>query len=227
MANATLADTTLMNVTESATNVTAPPSFSPSMSAAVADTRMVIQRVLTPVVMVLGVVGNLVSILVLTRRRMRSSTNSYLTALAVSDTLYLVVTFTLSLRHSVSGITHPDYRLYWHYWPIGLWLVDAAGESRTEIGPVSLPLPLRSALSVAPPMTVEWRERHRTLEYRNISSLSPFWASYVAFHSFAPQMLPINTFFPTNNGQLSKLFEHRNTARYSIQRSAHSDWRIC
>ena len=137
MANATLAETTLMNVTESVTesvtNVTAPPPFSPSMSAAVADTRLVIQRVLTPVVMVLGVVGNLVSILVLTRRRMRSSTNSYLTALAVSDTLYLVVTFTLSLRHSVSGITHPDFRLYWHYWPIGLWLVDAAGES-PEIG---------------------------------------------------------------------------------------------
>ncbi|XP_043188382.1 uncharacterized protein LOC122363320 [Amphibalanus amphitrite] len=132
MSNATLAGPSLAEVTTSladnATNATTPASspFSPAMAAAVADTRFVIQRILTPIVMLLGVVGNLVSILVLTRRRMRSSTNSYLTALAVSDTLYLAGSFTLSLQHAVPGIGHPDHRPYWHYIPIGRWIVDAA-----------------------------------------------------------------------------------------------------
>jgi len=53
-------------------------------------TRFCIQRILVPIVVVVGVVGNSATIVVLTRRRMRSSTNVYLTALAVSDLLYLV-----------------------------------------------------------------------------------------------------------------------------------------
>ncbi|XP_037081746.1 FMRFamide receptor-like [Pollicipes pollicipes] len=110
---------------------TAAPTADPGLAAMVSDTRFVIQRVLTPMVMLVGVIGNLVSIIVLTRRRMRSSTNSYLTALAVSDTLYLAISFTLSLKHSVPGISHPDFRIYWHYWPFGLWLIDAASNTST------------------------------------------------------------------------------------------------
>ncbi|KAK3101677.1 hypothetical protein FSP39_005393 [Pinctada imbricata] len=46
----------------------------------------------------LGIIGNALSIIVLTRRVMRSSTYSYLTALAISDTFFLLFTMIICLR---------------------------------------------------------------------------------------------------------------------------------
>lgn len=63
---------------------------------------------------------------VLTRRGMRSSTNAYLTALAIADLVYLLCVFWLSLRH------YPHVRedlalsnFYAYTWPYSLWLTDA------------------------------------------------------------------------------------------------------
>ncbi|KAK4288730.1 hypothetical protein Pmani_038260 [Petrolisthes manimaculis] len=92
--------------------------------------RYVVQRVLVPIVLVVGVVGNTVTIVVLTRRQMRSSTNNYLTALAISDLLYLVFTFTLSLRHH-PGMDQPHHWVYWHYFRYALWLTDASSKYST------------------------------------------------------------------------------------------------
>lgn len=89
--------------------------------------RYVVQRVLVPLVLVVGVVGNSVTIVVLTRRQMRSSTNNYLTALAISDLLYLVFIFSLSIRHH-PGMDHPHHWFYWHYFRYALWLTDASSE---------------------------------------------------------------------------------------------------
>lgn len=58
-------------------------------------TRFVVQRILTPVVVSAGVIGNVLNIAVLTRRWMKSSTNRYLTALAFCDVAYLLLAFTL------------------------------------------------------------------------------------------------------------------------------------
>lgn len=89
--------------------------------------RFWIQRVLVPLVVGIGVLGNVVTIVVLTRRRMRSSTNVYLTALAVSDLLYLVFVFTLSLKHYPN--THESsFRWYWHYYGFGTWFTDATSK---------------------------------------------------------------------------------------------------
>ncbi|XP_050738833.1 FMRFamide receptor-like isoform X2 [Eriocheir sinensis] len=93
-----------------------------------AGSRYVVQRVLVPVVLVLGVVGNTVTIVVLTRRQMRSSTNSYLTALAISDLLYLVFIFSLSIRHH-PGMNKPHHWIYWHYFRYALWLTDASSST--------------------------------------------------------------------------------------------------
>lgn len=68
-----------------------------------------------------------VTVVVLTRRRMRSSTNTYLTALAISDLLHLVFVFTLSLEHYPNSHS-ADYFFYWVYRPFGLWLADAASK---------------------------------------------------------------------------------------------------
>jgi len=54
-------------------------------------TRFVVQKLIVPVVVTFGVLGNAVTVAVLTRPWMKSSTNSYLTALAVYDLLYLVL----------------------------------------------------------------------------------------------------------------------------------------
>lgn len=96
-------------------------------AAFLAGSRYVVQRILVPVVLVLGVVGNTVTIVVLTRRQMRSSTNSYLTALAISDMLYLIFIFSLSIQHH-PGMNRPHHWFYWHYFRYALWLTDASSE---------------------------------------------------------------------------------------------------
>lgn len=62
-------------------------------------TRLIVQRILTPLVVACGIAGNLVNMAVLTRRWMKSSTNRYLTALAFCDVIYLSLVFTMSLSH--------------------------------------------------------------------------------------------------------------------------------
>lgn len=81
---------------------------------------------LVPLVVVVGLVGNFATIVVLTRRRMRSSTNVYLTALAVSDLLYLLAVFLLSLQHYPGpGSMEATFFFYWQIWPFILWLADS------------------------------------------------------------------------------------------------------
>ncbi|XP_066979067.1 FMRFamide receptor-like [Macrobrachium rosenbergii] len=133
---------TFANLSEaSSSNSTpsAPSSASPSSSSSSAasgsiyetfmdESRHWVQKVLVPLVMCVGVVGNSVSMVVLTRRKMRSSTNSYLTALAISDLLYLIFVFFLSLKHH-PDMQHPRHWLYWQYVRYALWLTDASSST--------------------------------------------------------------------------------------------------
>jgi hypothetical protein len=72
-------------------------------------TRLVVQKCLVPVITCAGVTGNVISIAVLAHRSMKTSTNCYLTALAVFDILYLITSLVLSLNH-YEGINE-----YWVY----------------------------------------------------------------------------------------------------------------
>jgi hypothetical protein len=66
---------------------------------------------------------------VLTRRGMRSSTNAYLTALAIADLVYLLCVFWLSLRHYPhvrEDLTMSNF--YAYTWPYSLWLTDATSK---------------------------------------------------------------------------------------------------
>ena len=87
--------------------------------------RFWIQRVLVPLLMVIGAIGNTITIIIMTRRRMRSSTNNYLAALATFDMLYLVFIFVLSLSHYPhihdSSFIHD---LYWQMKPFSLMITD-------------------------------------------------------------------------------------------------------
>ena len=98
-----------------------------SMKQSLTNMRFVVQIVLVPLVMLIGVCGNSITIAVLTRKSMRSSTNFYLTALAISDMMYLVLFFILSLRHH-PGMKKPETWFYWHFYRFALWLVDASSK---------------------------------------------------------------------------------------------------
>lgn len=98
--------------------------LSESMAVSFRDgSRYWVQRVMQPAVVLVGVLGNIITIVVLTRRRMSSSTNTYLTALAVTDLAYLVCVYTLSYENH-PGITDSRYIWYWRHWKYAIWIVD-------------------------------------------------------------------------------------------------------
>lgn len=88
-------------------------SWTKELKHHLATTRFVVSIVIIPLVVAFGLLGNGINIAVLTRRWMKSSTNYYLTALAVYDVLYLVLAFVMSTTHYVpsSGSTS-SYLLY-------------------------------------------------------------------------------------------------------------------
>lgn len=87
--------------------------------------RFCFQKILVPCAVIIGFLGNSVSVLVLTRKRMRCSTNIYLTALAIADIIYLSMVLILSFQHYKS-INHPRYELYWRTYGLLHWICDAA-----------------------------------------------------------------------------------------------------
>ncbi|XP_076334895.1 FMRFamide receptor-like [Tachypleus tridentatus] len=111
-------------------NVTIPKMADPSLVyVRFRDlSRFWIQRVFVPIISFIGIVGNLLTIVIMTRRQMRSSTNNYLAALAVFDMLYLFCIFILSIAH-YPGLTDPHYINYWRLWPFALLLTDACSNT--------------------------------------------------------------------------------------------------
>lgn len=92
------------------------------------QTRFWIQRVAVPLLMVIGLFGNLITMIIMTRRGMRSTTNMYLAALAFVDMLYLVLTFLLGLSH-YPNMAGPRYYAYWRLRPFLMMLTDACSNT--------------------------------------------------------------------------------------------------
>ncbi|XP_076315577.1 thyrotropin-releasing hormone receptor-like [Tachypleus tridentatus] len=90
--------------------------------------RFWIQRVFVPIISFVGVVGNLSTIVIMTRRHMRSSTNNYLTGLAIFDMLYLMCILILSISH-YPGMTDFHHVNYWRLWPYTILLTDACSNT--------------------------------------------------------------------------------------------------
>ena len=117
--------TDLIQVTTNSSTVdTLSPSLVATNSHLLAGTRFVVQKLLVPVITSVGLCGNMVSIRVLTHQSMVSSTNCYLTALAIFDVLYLMFSFTLSLKHYDAIKLDAVYN-YWY--PFGRVLTDICG----------------------------------------------------------------------------------------------------
>ncbi|XP_055374807.1 uncharacterized protein LOC129607680 isoform X1 [Condylostylus longicornis] len=88
----------------------------------VTEIRDIVQKIIIPIVFIVGLIGNSITVVVLTRKSMRCSTNVYLTALAVTDMLYLTTTFLLTLQHYQSfHLYHP---IYWRCFGLIIWFHD-------------------------------------------------------------------------------------------------------
>ncbi|KAH8298602.1 hypothetical protein KR018_006528 [Drosophila ironensis] len=114
---------TATEVTEEASNETEAVGEMFS-DADMAEVRHVVQRILVPCVFVIGLLGNSVSIYVLTRKRMRCTTNIYLTALAITDIAYLTFQQILSLQHYDYVKYHCE--IYWQLYGYFVWLCDSS-----------------------------------------------------------------------------------------------------
>ncbi|EDV45838.1 uncharacterized protein LOC6550978 [Drosophila erecta] len=119
---ATATATSTATATLAEANATVGEMFS---DADMAEVRHVVQRILVPCVFVIGLLGNSVSIYVLTRKRMRCTTNIYLTALAITDIAYLTCQLILSLQHY--DYTKYHLKLYWQLYGYFVWLCDSFG----------------------------------------------------------------------------------------------------
>ncbi|XP_015918808.1 FMRFamide receptor [Parasteatoda tepidariorum] len=104
----------------------------PEYEAFQLNSRFWIQRVFVPIIMTIGVIGNTVTVFIMTQRRMRSSTNWYLAALAIFDVTYLVFSFALSLQH-YPHIHEQEYNFYWILWPYMLTITDVSSNSSVWI----------------------------------------------------------------------------------------------
>ncbi|KAK9506234.1 hypothetical protein O3M35_008206 [Rhynocoris fuscipes] len=107
---------TLLNITEHETN---------GAKLLLEGCRYWIPNLLLPIVVTIGILGNGVTVFVMTRKRMKSSTNTYLTALAVSDLLFLIFNMILSLHH-INAFQPIRNVFYWHVLKWTYWLTDAA-----------------------------------------------------------------------------------------------------
>jgi len=91
-------------------------------------TRFVVQRVLAPIIIAGGILANILTVVVLTRRAMtRSSTNVYLCVLAAYDAIYLALAFSMTWKHYDSLAAVPWYVLY--RLPVGRPLIDSASNT--------------------------------------------------------------------------------------------------
>ncbi|XP_035222972.1 FMRFamide receptor-like [Stegodyphus dumicola] len=111
---------------------TSAPEPNPALEEFQEQSRFWVQKVLVPIIMLIGVIGNTVTIFIMTQRRMRSSTNWYLAALAIFDMSYLVFSFALSFQH-YPHIHDSQFYAYWKFWPYMLTITDASSNSSVWI----------------------------------------------------------------------------------------------
>lgn len=88
------------------------------------NTRFVVQEILTPVIVPIGLLGNILNIIVLFQPSMRTSTNVYLLVLSLADTVFLVFHLALSILDCRKrGLHHSAY----YFNPYGRFMSNYSG----------------------------------------------------------------------------------------------------
>lgn len=85
-------------------------------------TRFATQQIIIPVFITLGIIGNIISIAVWSRRSMRSCSSQYITAFLICEVLYLMLAASLCFKADTHGGGYSWY-IYYQY-PIGRPLAD-------------------------------------------------------------------------------------------------------
>ena len=75
-------------------------------------------KILTPLVVCFGIIGNIFSIIVLTRKEMSSPTNTFLKALAASDVTLLVIQIPHFLSYNDHLNSVDSFKLFYRYYTI-------------------------------------------------------------------------------------------------------------
>ena len=119
--NSTNFNGSLHNVTNSGFGITIHISWPLYM------TRLIVQSYLVPIVVTCGIVGNLFNIIVLVNPKMRTSTNVYLMALAICDSMYLLFCLSLSFAHCTNNEDQSAFAYY--YIPYGRVFSDLFGNT--------------------------------------------------------------------------------------------------
>lgn len=82
------------------------------------QTQFVCDRVLVPLVVTLGILGNLLSLVVLTRKEMSSPTNCFLTALAISDVSLLCLRIPMFFGFNDNVAKSNSFMLFVRYYTV-------------------------------------------------------------------------------------------------------------
>ena len=96
--------------------VTSKPAPPPPLPEYYQNTKFICEQVLLPLVCSLGIIGNGLSLCVLTRREMAAATTCFLTALAVSDILLLSLQLPLFLGHNEAIAARDSYKIFNRYY---------------------------------------------------------------------------------------------------------------
>ncbi|KAL8578502.1 hypothetical protein ACOMHN_028774 [Nucella lapillus] len=86
-------------------------------------TQLVCDRVLVPLVVTFGILGNVLSLVVLSRKEMASATSSFLTGLAVSDLSLLLLQLPVFFGLSPHVAASDGFRLFVRYYTVILYVM--------------------------------------------------------------------------------------------------------
>lgn len=119
-ADVTLAPSATITTTTTAAAAAAalPSGGRPAPPDYLLHTQFVCDRVLVPVVVTFGLLGNLLSLVVLTRKEMASPTNCFLTALAISDLSLLLLQVPMFFGLSPSVAATDSFILFLRYYTV-------------------------------------------------------------------------------------------------------------
>ncbi|KAK7110230.1 G-protein coupled receptor daf-37-like [Littorina saxatilis] len=112
----------------SLTTTTLPPALPPGGGRPpppdfLLHTQFVVDRVLIPLVVTFGIVGNFLSLVVLTRKEMASPTNSFLTALAISDISLLLLQVPMFFGLNPSVASTDSFKLFVRYYTVIMYVM--------------------------------------------------------------------------------------------------------
>lgn len=114
------------HVTESSLNYSTTLASLEATDYSLEITRLVVSKFGIPFIVCIGVCCNTLNFVILRHPKMRTSTNVYLTALAVVDSLFLIISLALSFVH----YSNPHLASFAYYYiPFGRTLTDVFGNT--------------------------------------------------------------------------------------------------